>query len=197
MMLYEFSTFVVRNVSRILWRVRVYGEDNVPRQGALIIACNHVSYFDPPILGAFCPRQIHYMAKQELFRIAGLGTLITALGAYPVDREGSASSAIRRSVEVLHAGDVVGIFPEGGRNPTGEAQARRGVALLASLGAAPVVPAAIVGSVNAVRFGKMKVLFGKPLHLESDRGASRKELEDFTGSVMAEIQRLKESGARS
>ncbi len=70
-----------------------------------------------------------------------LGPLIAAVGAYPVDREGSAAAAIKRSVDVLRAGGCIGIFPEGGRNVAGDKEARQGVALLASLGKAPVVPA--------------------------------------------------------
>ncbi len=190
MSLYAIARAFVHAVGRALWRVRVYGSERVPRTGALIIACNHVSLLDPPILGAFCPRKIQYMAKRELFEIPLFGSMIRALGAYPVDREGSATGAIKRSIEVLNAGGAVGIFPEGGRNPRGEVQARNGVALLASLGHAPVLPAAIVGSGAAKRFGRMEVVFGEPLQLDASRKATRDDLENFTQSVMREIRAL-------
>ncbi len=196
MSFYACAKVVVHAAGRVLWRVRVYGSERVPASGPLIIACNHVSLLDPPILGGFCPRKIHYMAKRELFGIPLFGPMIRALGAYPVDREGSATGAIRRSIEVLRAGETVGIFPEGGRNPSGEARARSGVALLASIAQAPVVPAAIVGSAAAMRLAPIHVVFGEPLQLDANKRATRDELTDFTRSVMAEIRALASSVAR-
>jgi 1-acyl-sn-glycerol-3-phosphate acyltransferase len=170
--------------------MRVYGTENVPKTGPLIVACNHVSYFDPPVLGTACPRRIQYMAKEQLFRIAVLGPLIRAVGAYPVDREGSATAAIKRSVDVLRQGGVIGIFPEGTRNLTGSAEVRGGVALLASLGKAPVVPARLVGTGNAKRLEQFRVYFGRPLSLPADRKASRDEMANFTDEVMRAIRSL-------
>ncbi|MBV8375173.1 MAG: 1-acyl-sn-glycerol-3-phosphate acyltransferase, partial [Candidatus Eremiobacteraeota bacterium] len=69
---------------RVVWRARVYGTERVPLDGPLIVACNHVSYLDPPAMGCLCPRRISYMAKKELFEIPVLGAVIRALGAYAV-----------------------------------------------------------------------------------------------------------------
>jgi 1-acyl-sn-glycerol-3-phosphate acyltransferase len=190
---YAFAKMVVRAAALVLWRVRVCGAQNVPAEGPLIIACNHVSLLDPPILGAFCPRKLHYMAKRELFAIPLLGSLIGALGAFPIDREGSATGAIKRSIDILRSGETVGIFPEGGRNPRGEARARAGVALLAELGKSAVLPAAIVGSNNAMRFGRVTVLFGRPLQLDRGEKPTREELTVFTQTVMREIRALSEN----
>ncbi len=191
--LYAFAKVLIGTIARVAWRTRSYGAENVPANGPLIVACNHISNLDPPILGAFCPRQISYMAKKELFEIPILGPLIAAVGAYPVDREGSAAAAIKRSVEVLRQGGCVGIFPEGGRNVHGDKEPRSGVALLASLGRAPVVPACIVGSAKAARLGTISVVFGKPLSLPADRKATRDDLEKFTNDVMGTIAALRES----
>lgn len=180
-----------------VWRMRAHGRENVPKTGPLIVACNHVSNLDPPVLGTACPRRISYMAKQELFAIPVLGPLISAVGAYPVDRKGSATAAVKRSVEVLRSGGVVGIFPEGGRNITGENEVREGVALLASLGKAPVVPACIVGTGQAGRLAQFHVIFGKPLSLPRDRKASREEMANFTAEVMRAIRSLPESIGRA
>lgn len=195
MTFYAISKIFVRFLSRVLWRASAHGVENVPKSGALIIACNHASYLDPPILGSFCPRRIHYMAKRQLFAIPILGIAIRALGAYPVDREGSATSAIKRSVEILRHDEVVGIFPEGARNPAGLASARRGVALLAALAKAPVVPAAITGSARATRFARIEVLFGRPLQLQSAK-PTKEQLEEFTTAIMTEIRALSEIGLR-
>lgn len=193
MTLYGVARVLITGIGRVLWRVRVYGAQNVPLDGPLIVACNHLSLLDPPILGAFCPRNLHYMAKRELFAIPVLGPLIRAVGAYPVDREGSAAGAIRRSVAVLRAQGAVGIFPEGGRNSTGSAQARQGVALLAALADAPVLPAAVVGSNRAMHLVQMKVAFGRPLRLDPSRKATRDDLAKFTDTIMGEIRALAES----
>ena len=180
-------------VSRLLWRVKAYGQENVPLTGPLIIAANHRSNLDPPILGAYCPRRISYMAKVELFAIPILGAAIRSFGAYPVDRHGSSTAAIKRSVEVLRAGGCCGIFPEGGRNLDGERQVHEGVALLASLAKAPVVPAALIGTSRARQFAAMKVVYGKPMRLPEGRKATRDDLAKFTQEIMSAIAALSES----
>lgn len=193
MSFYDFAKATVHLIGTVLWRVKAYGTENVPLDGPLIVACNHVSNLDPPLMGSMCPRQIHYMAKKELFEIPVLGAAIRACGAYPVDRQGSAAAAIKRSVEVLREGGAIGIFPEGGRNVTGDKEVRQGVALLASLGKAPVVPACIVNSARANRFAQIKVAFGKPMALPADRKATRDDLAKFTDEVMGAIRALGES----
>ncbi|HKU68778.1 MAG TPA: lysophospholipid acyltransferase family protein [Candidatus Baltobacteraceae bacterium] len=188
--LYDLARNSFRGMFAAIWRMRIYGAENVPKSGPLIVACNHVSYFDPPVLGAASPRRISYMAKEELFAVPVLGPLIHAVGAYPVDRKGSATSAIKRSVDVLRQGGCIGIFPEGGRNPSGSAEVRGGVALLASLGKAPVVPARLVGTSGGKRLEQFRVYFGRPLTLPQDRKASREEMANFTDQVMRAIRSL-------
>ncbi len=191
--LYWGARNLIHILARVLWRTNAVGAQNVPRSGPLIIACNHISFLDPPVMGSFAPRQISYMAKKELFEIPVFGAAIRAVGAYPVDREGSAAAAIKRSVEVLRRGGCIGIFPEGGRNKDGVKEARQGVALLASLGKAPVVPAAIIGSEHANRLGKIKVAFGPAIALPQDRKATREDLAKFTDEVMSAIRALEKS----
>jgi 1-acyl-sn-glycerol-3-phosphate acyltransferase len=188
--LYDCAKYTFWATFGTIWRMRVHGTQNMPRTGPVIVASNHISYFDPPVLGTASPRRIQYMAKEELFSIPLLGPAIRAVGAYPVDREGSATAAIKRSVEVLREGGVIGIFPEGSRNLTGTAAARGGVALLASLGKAPVVPARLVGTGQAKRLAQFHVYFGRPLSLPPDRKASRDEMANFTDQVMRAIRSL-------
>ncbi|HET7814273.1 MAG TPA: lysophospholipid acyltransferase family protein [Candidatus Baltobacteraceae bacterium] len=194
--LYDGAKYSLWALFGTLWRMRVHGAANVPRNGPLIVACNHVSYLDPPVLGTACPRRIQYMAKQELFKIPVLGPAIAAVGAYPVDRKGSAVAAIKRSVEVLKRGGAVGIFPEGTRNRDGSGSAQSGVALLASLSGAPVLPACITGSGRANKFAKIDVYFGTPIALPADRKATRDELEAFSQSILATIRSLPQEYAR-
>lgn len=187
--IYDFAAATLRLIFRTLYRTRVYGAQNVPREGPLIVASNHLSYLDPPSL-CFCPRRISFMAKKELFQIPVLGPAIRAVGAYPVDRHGHAKAAIKRSLAILSAGGAVGIFPEGTRNLTGEVTPQTGVALLAALSQAPVLPTCVLGGERAARFGQMKVVFGRPLTLSAERKATRDDLAKFTQDVMSAIRAL-------
>jgi len=187
--LYDFAAFLLRVMFTTVFRARAYGVESVPRDGPLIVACNHRSYLDPPAL-CFCPRRIRFMAKKELFDIPVLGPAIRAVGAYPVDRQGSAKGAIKRSLAVLQGGGAVGIFPEGTRNLTGDVRPQTGVALLAALSGAAVVPACVVGGDRAAKLGKMKVAFGKPLALDAGGKATRDDLAKFTEQIMSAIQAL-------
>jgi 1-acyl-sn-glycerol-3-phosphate acyltransferase len=189
---YDFAKAFVQGLARVGWRANATGAENIPSTGPLIVACNHVSYLDPPFMGCFCPRRISYMAKKELFEIPVLGPAIRALGAYPVDRHGSATAAIKRSLSVLESGGAIGIFPEGTRNRSGEVQPQTGVALLATLAGAPVVPACILGSDRALRLSKITVAFGAPLSPPAGRKATREDLAKFTGDIMNAIDRLAE-----
>ena len=195
---YDFASALVRLIVRVVWRARAHGTQNVPAAGPLIVACNHVSYLDPPAMGCFCPRRISYMAKKELFDIPILGAVIRALGAYAVDRRGSAAAAVKRSLQVLQAGGVIGIFPEGTRNRSGDVEPQTGVALLASLAGAPVVPARIHGTKRAFRLGRIDVAFGAPLELPAGRKATRDDLAKFTLKIMNAIEDLaKETGGNT
>ncbi len=193
--LYDAASGTIKAMMMTIWRARATGVENVPKTGPLIIACNHMSYLDPPGMGCFVPRRISFMAKKELFDIPILGPAIAGVGAYPVDRKGSARSAIKKSLEVLKAGGAVGIFPEGTRNLSGEVEPQVGAALLASLSKAPVVPASIVGSDRALKFPKIKVAFGPPLRLPEGRKATHDDLSKFTAEIMSAIRALSEKSS--
>jgi 1-acyl-sn-glycerol-3-phosphate acyltransferase len=190
--LYDASAAILRAMFSTVFRARVRGIENVPRDGPLIVACNHLSYLDPPAL-CYCPRHIRFMAKRELFEIPLLAPLIRALGAYPVDRHGSPRAAIKESLGVLQAGGAIGIFPEGTRNLDGEADAQLGMALLAAWSSATVVPTCILGGDRIRRLGRFEIAFGAPMVLASGRKATRDELAKFTGEVMSAIGSLAES----
>jgi len=192
MTLYDFAARVLLPPVMAIWRLKAFYGDRVPPSGPLIVACNHASYLDPVALGIACPRPISYMAKAELFRIPVLGPLIERVYAFPVERGEKASStaAIKKSVHILREGRAIGIFPQGTRVREGEGGVKAGVALLASLAGAPVVPAFIWGSKDALRLHQIKVVFGEPLHLPPGRKATREEIANFTQDVMNAITAL-------
>ena len=138
-----------------------------------IVACNHVSNLDPLVVGCFFPRTLRYFAKEELFHNKFFGACITALGAVPVARDSNASAAgaLRGFMKLYQDGSDVLIFPEGGRSLDGKMQPLEGgVAVIAARCQAPILPAIIKGSFEAMPTGakfvkpkKIKLTFGKPL----------------------------------
>ncbi len=189
--LYGAIAWLVRALLRTFWHFKVVGTDKGPQVGPVIVACNHVSYFDPPALGCALHRPISYMAKQELFAIPLLGPLIRALGAYPVDRSRHTGAAIKRSLAVLQTGAVIGIFPEGTRNLDGSVKPHVGVALLAAKSGATVVPAYVAGTAHANRLRPITVVYGDPIRFDRSRKATREDLAKWTDEIMARIHALR------
>ncbi|MDD5655683.1 MAG: lysophospholipid acyltransferase family protein [Elusimicrobia bacterium] len=176
-------------LARRVWRLRVVGLERVPRSGAVILACNHVSNADPPILGAavFPARSPRFLAKIELFRAPGLGWLMRRGGAIPLDRGRPDVGAMRSCLEMLRRGRLVAVFPEGTRARRGRPlPPKTGVAFLAARSGAPVVPARIVGSDRLARLGRLEVRFGAPLRFEGD-AADYRACRDFARLVMEAV----------
>lgn len=194
MSLYTFAKNVLRPLTRAAFDVRVSGTKNVPVDGGLVVAANHRSYLDPPLLGTWFPRTVHFMAKQELFKIFILGRLIRAVHAFPVDRDRADVASIRQALRILKGGEVVGIFPEGTRNLEGEARARGGAVLLAATAHCPIVPVALVNTQYAVRrlrASKVEVRIGEPIVLQgSERKATKAEIERWTADLSQHIDCL-------
>lgn len=195
MSLYEFVKVVLRPTTRAFFNARVSGEHRVPASGPLVVAANHMSYWDPPILGTWFPRTISFMAKQELFHLPVLGPLIKRVHAFPVNREAGDVGAIRRALHILKSGGVVGVFPEGRRNLAGEAQARGGAVLLAATAHCPLVPVALIGTnvaARRLRGSNVEVRIGAPLVFQgSERKPTKQELAQWTETLAQAINDLK------
>jgi 1-acyl-sn-glycerol-3-phosphate acyltransferase len=196
MTLYEFARVCLRPLTRTLFDARVSGLENVPPNGPLVVAANHRSYLDPPTLGAWFPRVVHFMAKRQLFNIALLGPLIARVHAFPVDRERADLPSIRQALRLLKKGEVVGIFPEGTRNLAGDVKARGGAVLLAAMARCPVVPVALQGTSRAIRDFRrshVRVRIGRPMLFEGSHGKPTKgELEQWTQELALAIAALSE-----
>lgn len=194
MSLYNFTKFLLRPATKLAFAARSGGAENVPPAGPLVVASNHVSYLDPPLLGTWFPRTIHFMAKQELFQIPVFGGILKRVHAFPVDRNRGDVGAIRRALHILKAGGVVGIFPEGRRNIDGEAQARNGAVLLAATAHCPLVPVALIRTniaAKRLRASRVEVRIGKPIVFQGrERKPAKAELSGWTDLVAERIAAL-------
>lgn len=160
------SEAVMRGLFTAIWGMKVSGLENVPRLGPLIVACNHVSIIDPPLMAvAVSPRRRPFgVGKKELFEKPILGWWLRASGSFPLDRQGDATSAMRSSLGVLEKGGCLSIYPEGTRVKPGEKRApKAGVAFLSFRSGAPVVPVRVLGTAEFPRRRPLEVRIGRPL----------------------------------
>jgi 1-acyl-sn-glycerol-3-phosphate acyltransferase len=169
--LYFSITFLVRNlVFRPFGGIKVLHGDRVPMSGAVIIAANHTSFADPPVVACATGRRMNFMAKSELFKPPVFGPLIRKVGAFPVHRGEADTEAIRKTLSLLADGEAILVFPEGGRGDGKTLQpANKGVTLLARKSGAAVLPVGIVGAQKWLPHGakfpkrqRITVNFGKP-----------------------------------
>jgi len=194
---------------RLAWRPTVTGLEHVPRSGPAILASNHLSMVDSPLLGAICPRPLYFLAKNDYFVRPGLfgaamRTVLEGLNQIPVDRSGGRASllALDAAVPVLRAGNALGIHPEGTRSPDGRLyRGRPGVARLALDTDATIVPIGLIGTerihpigARLPRLGRVEVRIGPPLDLSPWQGqpVTSKVLREVTDRLMREIQKLTE-----
>jgi cytidylate kinase len=169
--LYRFAYSFIPPLWRAMFRVRISGAENIPCTGAVLLVSNHRSNLDPFFVGSCFPRQIHFMAKAELWKVKALGRLIDLLGTFPVNRGEADRAAVKRALETLASGAVVGMFPEGHRNRSEDmAQIQTGVSLFALRDGVATIPMVVDGTERVVRKGLMRfprvaVRFGPPLAL--------------------------------
>lgn len=193
-MLYKIVKVIFRLIFGILFRPKVVGVENVPLDGPLIMSANHVSNWDPPIAGTYMPRPVAYMAKEELFSPAIAGAIISSLYAFPVKRGAADRAAIKTALGILKQGLCLGVFPEGTRSKDGKLhKAEAGVALLAAMGKAPVVPVALINTNRIFQNGgllpQLKIIFGEPMYFEGKHN-DKAALEEFSQKIMKNIENL-------
>ena len=169
--LYRFAFSFIPPVWRLLFRMKIYGAQNIPRSGAVLLVSNHRSNLDPFFVGVSFPRQIHFMAKAELWKVKALGRLIDRLGTFPVSRGEADRAAVKRALDTLAAGAVVGMFPEGHRQRTTHmGQIQAGVSLFALRDGVTTIPMIVDGTERVVRGGLLRLhrvtaTFGPPLEV--------------------------------
>lgn len=175
------AIFLVRAFVSLFFGLSRRGLDNVPRQGPLVVACNHVSAWDPPVVGVAINRKLEFMAKRELFRKPFPAAILRGLRAFPVDRESNDLGAIKEALRRLQQGRAIGVFIEGTRNAAA-GTAFDGAAFLAARSGARLLPAAIW------REGRRFVVsFGLPLEASA---ADRSAVSALTAALAEEIGSL-------
>lgn len=148
--LYLAGWTTARLVFRIYFRAQYFNVQRMPASGPVILASNHLSFLDPPLIGAGLHREIGYLARESLFRYPVLGWLLREWGAVPIDREGSSLSGLKAILDQLAAGKPVLLFPEGTRSRDGQLQhARSGIGLAVIRSGVPVLPVRVFGTYQA------------------------------------------------
>lgn len=188
--------WIGRFLARVVWDTRVTGAERVPRTGPVVLAANHVTLLDGPLLIGVAPRPLHILVKTELFR-GPLGLLLRSAGQIPVDRT-MGRPALQSALGVLRRGDAVGIFPEGTRGAGTAQQVRAGAAWLAVQGGARVVPVAILGTRRTGESPRglpglrrrLVVEFGEPLDVTVDGLTRRAALDHAAAAIRDTLAEL-------
>jgi 1-acyl-sn-glycerol-3-phosphate acyltransferase len=204
--LYFIGWSFFRAVYSLLFGWTVRGVEHVPARGPVILAANHASYLDPPLVGAALRRPINYLARESLFRFPVLGWVLRTVNAVPVDREGGGARGLKAILDRLLDGGGIILFPEGTRTYDGRLQkARSGIGLTVIKSTAPVVPVRVFGSYEAYgrhmrwpRFRPLNLRFGAPMDFAGLRTEAQtcskarlKEIyQEVADQIMARIAEL-------
>ena len=175
--LYAVGWYAFRLVYATYFRWRVWHPEHVPLTGPVILASNHASYLDPPLVGAGITRPIHYLARESLFRFPGLGWVLRHWNVVPVNREGGGAAGLKAIMDRLKAGGAILLFPEGTRTRDGRLQAARsGIGLTVIKSSAPVIPVRTSGTFAALgrrhwfpRPRRVAITYGTPLTFDRER----------------------------
>lgn len=197
---YEFWKNFVWLMLRLLVRFRYEGREHEPRSGPFIVAANHASFLDPPLVAIGLHHKSAHMAKDSLFTVPILGPWLRSMGSFPVRRGTPDRRAIRHSLDVIEQGGVLLIFPEGTRSTDGRLrEPEAGAAMIALRTGVPVVPAAVINSHRIMRkgrrlpnpFGRIIVRYGRPMAVPKIEGRlDHATMQEWGNRIMAAIEAL-------
>ena len=198
---YRSAQFLSYAYYRLFHGFAVEGLENIPKDGPFLLASNHLSFLDPPALGCRMPRNLHYFARDSLFK-GPLGMLIRALNSIPVNRSQLDLATLRTVLKVLKDGHPLLVFPEGTRSEDGSlGEGKKGVGMLVAKSQVPVLPARIFGSYEILGKGKslprigrkLRVRYGTLLNFEEldPGGKGGERYYEISQSVMTAISRIK------
>jgi 1-acyl-sn-glycerol-3-phosphate acyltransferase len=185
-------------IAKTFFNYRVIGAENMIEEGPCIIAANHCSYLDPPLVGIACKRAIHYLARKSLLDVPILGPILPELNVIPVDQKNADRSALMGAIRVVRNGGAVLIFPEGTRSPDGKLQpAQPGIGMIVAKTGAPVVPVNISGSYEAFprgsscpRLEPVTVSIGPALRFDSLESDGRDFYQKTSDRILDAVARV-------
>ena len=198
-LIYRVAQTISYTYFRLFHGFRIQGLENIPKDKPFILACNHLSFFDPPAIGCKIPRNLHYFARDSLF-FWPLGLLISSLNSIPVNRGQLDLGTLRKVLKVLKNGHPILVFPEGTRSENGELQEpQKGLGLLVAKSSVGVIPARIYGSGKA--FGKKHLIprIGRKIYInigveisfdDPKDVKSKKNYLEISTTVMSAIEKL-------
>lgn len=198
---YHFFHIIARPLLKSLFKFQVFGSENVPSFGGILLMSNHASHLDPVFLGAAVNRNLNYMARATLFKPGIIKWFLLNMNAFPVHLGVPDRGAIRRALQLLDNGNILLIFPEGTRTIDGTlGKPQAGVGLIAYRAKAPVIPVFLNGTRKAlprgakmVKTAKITIYFGVPIDMDHYRNceASRETYVRIGEEVMAKISDMK------
>lgn len=192
---YRTAWWLSRQVARWVYRTRVEHVDRIPPLGPVILASNHASLADPPLIGGSVPRAVCFLARDTLFQIPLLGWYIRRLNAVPVNRDGGGGAGLKAILDRLQAGSAILLFPEGTRSADGRlGPARSGIGLTVIKSGTPVIPIRLHGTYEAWGRhrrlpgpGRFRVVVGEPLQFEALRAEARTCDKDRLKAIYREV----------
>ncbi|MEW5994458.1 MAG: lysophospholipid acyltransferase family protein [Candidatus Zixiibacteriota bacterium] len=197
---YYIGRKLVRLISRLVFRVQITGIENIPMSGGFILACNHISYCDPPLVGSWVSREMYFLAKKELMDYWGFGALLRSLNALPLKRDAIDRRAIELGVEKIREGYGLVIFPEGTRSKADDLlPGRAGVGVIAKEAECPIVPTYVFGTNRLSRClagaKRLRISYGRPIPVDWIvlQPHDKSGYQAITEEVMARIRRLREA----
>ncbi|MGA2605295.1 MAG: lysophospholipid acyltransferase family protein [Verrucomicrobiia bacterium] len=190
-------------IFRVVFRARIAGRDRVPREGGLLIVCNHISFADPPLLSTVMPRPVEFMTMAEMFRKPWMARLLRTIGCFPIDRSRVDQRAVREAIRRLRAGRCIAIFPEGGIRLTaksvlgGDPDTKPGAGAIALLGQAVILPVIVRDTRKPyaprnwlpIHQGRLRretlgITFGQPFCLWNPHGLAAEERRQRAETVV-------------
>lgn len=191
----DLATFLIRIFLDIFYKTEIKGIENVPLEGKVIIASNHISNIDPPAILSYINKfrnDTAVLAKKELFKNPLFGAFLRKMGAIEVDRQSADITALKKSVRALNEGKLLLIFPEGTRRKEDkEIKPKTGISFLAKQTKARIVPTKIVNVKNGSKLGKIIIVFDKPIDTDKYDFSDRKTFEEFPEIIMNRIYSIK------
>ncbi|MFD9626794.1 lysophospholipid acyltransferase family protein [Peribacillus muralis] len=185
---YTFAKNVVKGVLMPAYRVKTLGKEHIPKEGGVLICANHIDNLDPPVVGMTSSRDIHFMAKEELFQAPVLKSILPKVNAFPVKRGNSDRESLRKGLKLLKEGKAIGLFPEGTRSKTGElGEGLAGAGFFALRSDAVIIPCAIIGPYKLL--SPLKVVYGPPIPFNEYR-KQKISADEATKIIMDQIGKL-------